>query len=141
MSLMKKIKEIKDKLDLSKRYPNYFNKKIFRIGVAFLFLYIFILLINFGFGASWNYINCDNPSGCINPYIECDNSVWVVDPTCEYYKFNPCKGLNCDTYMIEYGDYIGEKPPFIVKFGDDIIFSIIMLTILFNHINYMRWRK
>lgn len=130
---MNRLKILQDKLDLSKKYPDYINKNVFKIGFSIFILFVGLLIYSFGF-TNFIYIICDSELGCVNPYIKCQDIIF--NPDCDFYKKNPCIGKNCDNYIITYNDYIGQKPPLILKNSYKFALIIFLLTLLFNHIIY-----
>jgi hypothetical protein len=83
--ILKKIKEIENKLDINNKYPNYANKKIFWLGFIILIFFIGFMLYNYGL-EDRIYIECDSKLGCKNPYIYCENYEGMIKPSfCEYY--------------------------------------------------------
>ena len=139
---MSKIRKLLDEVDLSKKYPKYINKNVFRVVFLVILLFTIFSIAKYGLNVSWVYVECNSLSGCENPYISCQEDVWVVNPDCEFYSEHPCKVLNCDKPFLEYGEYIGEKPPFVVKNGSLIIIGVILFGFIINHIIYkLRWEK
>ena len=71
------LKEIEDKLDLKKKFPNYFDKRIYRTLTIILFvLFIFSLYLN-----NWQIINvelkCESEEKCFNPFYPCANPHFI----------------------------------------------------------------
>lgn len=134
MTIKQKIRELEDKLDLSKKYPDYINKIVFRVGFGVFMLFILYPILFYGINKEWVSIDCDSILGCPNPYIECSKDPF--SEYCQYTQGKECKGWNCHKEIIPYNDYIGEKPPGIVKNSDLIIVLTIALIFLINHIVY-----
>ena len=140
MKITKKLNELHDKINLKKKYPNYINRFVFWLGFISIILFICGLVMIYGFNSEWVSLTCESPYGCKNPYIECQNHNFsnpFIDHTeCEYYYNQECIGNNCNTYLISEGDYIGTKPPKIVKDAQWLILLMIAFTFYVNHLVY-----
>ena len=129
-----------DKFDLSKKYPDYFNKVLIRAGFVCMFLLLILFLFIYGFD-NYVYVECNNPAGCQNPYLVCSNIEWIKPLECDFYETNPCKGRNCEIMEIDYKDYVGSKPPQVVESSVFIILFPIFIVFLINHILYLYRRQ
>ena len=144
MKIINKINQMNKGIDLGKKFPNYINKIIFRVGFSVVLILCLYLLLSFGFDRTWVNIKCVDRDNCNNPYVYCSNldltNIYLSYDTkkyCEFYNIDNCKGINCDTSIINKNEYIGEKPPRIVKDSGWFIMFIIALTFYFNHIYYI----
>ena len=138
MKLKDKIQSFKDKMDLSKKYPDYINKKVFWGGFILFMVFVFFAIFTYGFDKQWVSVECDSYLGCKNPYIQCEK-----DKFSEYCIFTnslDCVGNNCDVEQIEEGDYFGEKAPPLIVNKNIIVLSIFIITFLLNHSLY-KFRK
>jgi hypothetical protein len=138
--MKQKLKQINNKLDLNKKYPNYFNKLILRLFFGLGLLFCAVLLLIYGF-TNWTYIEClNNPLGvCKNPFVYCKADSIIKPSECKFYNSVECVGVNCDKEVIKVGEIIGQKPPAIVN--NSILIFILIITFGFgvNHLNYI-WR-
>lgn len=142
MSLKEKIRILKDKIDINRKFPNYATKNIFRVGVGVLFLFVIMVIYIHGFNAQWTNIECDSYLPCPNPFVVCnDPDVFPTPAYCEFYNSIDCNGKGCDLDFIEGGDYIGEKPPKYIEYANLIMILILGITFLINHIVYVRRKK
>lgn len=119
------IKKILDKIDLSKKYPKYFNKWIFRGAfILILILGIFVFITNdFSLNHAWAECPEDAKTRrCTNPYHDlfCDGSEL------------------CMNEFILPGETIGYKPTSSYQGFDDFAIFILIAAGMLNHILY-RW--
>lgn len=135
--MFKKLKEIHNKMDLSKRFPNYINKPIFWGGFIAILLIVGTAIFSYGFDTKFYYIECNNERGCLNPFSSCKTT--FPSPYCIEINKLECEGKNCDTPIIEKGDYIGTKPPYIIENFNFLVLNILIITFGINQIIY--WRK
>lgn len=146
MNTWQKLKEAHKKIDLTKKYPGYFYKPLMWLGMAGIFGFVVLLMVSFGHNTTWVYIECTSPLGCQNPFIECEVTeegfFYIPPPECKFYIENECIGRNCENPTIEYKDYIGEKPPSIVRNGHILIFAWLSLIAVANHTRYelRKWK-
>jgi len=142
-NLKNKLKKLKNDMDLSKKYPKYINKSIFWIGFGLFLVFIVVVLTQVGFG-KYIYLDCKNKDGCLNPYYVCKEKTAFNFNQCSFYWKYPCEGRNCNTYKIDYNDFIGNKPPKIANNIPSFCLLILILTFLSNHIYYVvkyRWKR
>jgi hypothetical protein len=135
--MLKKLKKIHSKIDLSKKYPNYINKPVFWIGFLSILGLVGFAVFLYGFNTKFYNIECNDEKGCLNPFVSCKNSFY--NPYCEFINKLECKGINCDVAQIQKGEYIGTKPPYVVENFNFLVFSILVFTFAINQIIY--WRK
>jgi len=137
MGFKDKIKEIEDKLDLSKKYPNYINRPVFRIGLFVFLIFVFSIILVYGFNTKWVNIVCESSTGyCENPYLECKADKY--SKYCLMTNNLPCIGRNCENERISFNDYIGEKAPPVIENANIIMLFILVSTFLINHLIYIK---
>lgn len=145
MKAYKKLQELHDKINISKRFPNYINRNIFRLGAILIFIFIGMIVYTYGYDTQWVYSTCDDHRGCFNPYMECQDhnftNPFIDHNHCTYILSTECIGKNCDEYYIKQYDYFGTKPPKIVTDSKMIIFIMFLATIYINHLYYMLKKK
>lgn len=124
--MLKKLKEwdkkVSDKLDLNKRFPNYFNKTIFRTVAALTF--VFAISLGFIYGLNPFYYECKDARGCLNPAFGMEG-----EKIAEY--------LPTDVAMFEYGYKVGEKS-ILLQYGDLIMYGLYIIAFGVNHLLYLR---
>jgi hypothetical protein len=140
MKLWNKLKELHNKIDLSKKYPKYINKHIFWVGFIIFIFYVSFVVFFYGFNTTWSYVTCYDVKGCENPYIKCQQESFYTY-YCEFYLNHECKGKNCENQFISYKDYIGTKPPVLVEYFNIFAFMILLNTLGVNHLVYLGGKK
>ena len=118
-------------INLSEKYPNYFNKKILRITLLICLIFVVALLV-INKGDFRNvYVECNNEGGCLNPFYNCNE----FGKMCQ--KSSLCKDNPelCESVNIRYGEIIGNKN-FLMQNNNTICFLIILIGFLINHIYY-----
>jgi len=139
---------IKD-LDLSKRFPNYFTKWIFRGAIIMMIIVFCYILYLEDFNLSKTnhaYIECASSQPCINPFYECkqrenDTSLFIYTDIMNCDQYNSLE-VEKEFYQIQYispGEIIGEKPKY--DFVYYLYGLIIILAFGLNHILYLIRRK
>jgi hypothetical protein len=129
---MKAINDFFEQIDLSKKFPNYFNKKLIKTSMYLCFAIIIIsLIINKG-SFFYFYAECNNDT-CMNPlFVQVDN---------RFEKSNLCykKGFEsfCLDPIMQKGDKIGNYNYF-VQNSNNITLMILIITFIINHILYKR---
>lgn len=130
-------------IDLSKKYPGYFNKGLIRtafLAVALLGLFVFVTN-----GCKLNMVYVECPAevySCNNPYYCSDNTgmvskniqglvyecVEIPEKYCEEYP------KLCSEPRVPGGETYGQKPSFVFKYFNFISFGIIAFAFGLNHI-------
>jgi len=127
--MFNKIKEFFEKIDLSKKYPGYFNKWLIRgaFGVLIV-LYLFLMSQN-NWSTTTAYFICeiDSKVDCKNPFYDINNN----HPNC-------VNGL-CSTEFVSPGRYVGTESSILFENYSGIIFLVLIFTFGINHLLY--WRK
>jgi len=127
--MFNKIKEFFEKIDLSKKYPGYFNKWLIRgaFGVLIV-LYLFLMSQN-NWSTTTAYFICeiDSKVDCKNPFYDINNN----HPNC-------INGL-CTHATVNPGETLGKPPSFLFENFNIISFWILVLIFGINHLLY--WRK
>lgn len=131
------IKELSDSINLSKKYPGYFNKKVFWAVI------IFVALLDV-----WAIYDNDLLSGP-QPYFECpkDSVTYCKNP---FYSGNfrfgseeqICSKIDCTQEYVSPGSSMGKKPSIWYTWRFELTFMIVALGFSLNHYLYRRkWRE
>lgn len=132
------------RLDLSKKFPGYFNKWVLRAGFAVAaVLYIAALWSN-GWTQSVAFAQCpdDAIGACRNPFYECEvGEVYqCVDEVPDHLCIN---GL-CDVKYLQPGQEVGARPGWLMRNAASLGFLAIVMSFALNHVLYARkvgsWR-
>lgn len=144
MTLKEKIKEIEDKLDMKKKFPNYFNKVIFRT-LTIIMLSLFLLSLYLNNGNIINvYAECNQIIPCKNPFYYCTHESDNYNEKCPVNNIQKtliCKQEVCDKEYIQPYENIGTQPHWLYKHFNIIIFTIYLIGFAINHIIYLRKQK
>lgn len=129
------LKRIADKLDMSKRFPGYFDKRIFRIAIGIIFVMHLIALHFNGYNLTAYYFECPDGETCLNPFFECQNgNPWERSQGC--YPDVPddmCEDLRCkDRYVTE----TINPNPFILHVNT-VSFLLFGFAFLVNHLYWV----
>lgn len=118
------LKNIFDKMDLSKKFPGYFNKPLIRFG---MFIYFVLLMFAIWSHGSLNvaYFSCDSesPVPCVNPFYESGAKICTKSNICDYEILQP-------------GETVGMTPSAFVENVNNLGILIIAITFIINHIMY-----
>jgi len=127
-----KITEFFNKIDLGKKYPDYINKRIFRIGFIIVFIIQFIALIQTGFNFSPAWIECTE--------INSEHLFITSEPVCD----NPFYGATgnicsrnpnlCTTPTVKQGEILGTKPNAFVRNANNLSWLALIFAAIINHI-------
>lgn len=137
---MKKIKELNGIFDLSKKYPDYINKKVFRGAFLIIFvLFSFCTILEYRNNPdpfNYFYVSCPiNEPVCVNPFYVCPQTMLFGDDCIS--NINLPKGVcnygYCDKPFLTGGESYGVNPPFWLKHGVSLLFIILGLAFLVNH--------
>lgn len=121
MSWSEWLKEFEESIDLSKRFPGYFNKWVFRGMMLAIVVVIVLAGQSVGWKLSGRYIECRSEMPCFNP---------LYDKNCA-----PTDGV-CSLQTLMPGTLIGDRPTFLVEYADTFVLSIILLAFGVNHLVY-----
>ena len=143
-------------MNLTKKYPGYFNKWIFR-GALFFLVVLFILALksqNYSMEKHL-YIYCpdENIDKCLNPYYVCNQ--YLATDAAGYIQINEaglavfCASVGelpepcpvCEVQYLNPGQSLGDKPPAYVEYFPHYGFLLLALALAFNHLAYMRRQK
>ena len=148
MTIKTKLKEIEDAFDLTKKYPNYFNKKIWRTATIILFVLFTISFITNDYKFNNVYVECKSETPCQNPFYLCSHIditkldffasgkqcmskiTWKTKPLCD-------AGL-CDKEYLQPHETIGNPPNFFNQYFTLWIALLYLTTIGINHYLYKR---
>lgn len=121
-----------EKIDLGKRFPDYFHKWIFRFVIGIIFILLGFATIWFmSNGLSFVNISCpaDSISPCKNVLYDCKS-----EGTCNNFdEAKHCiKGL-CDTEYLAPGQSLGILPPPYIQHFKLIVFLLVLGGFFLNH--------
>jgi hypothetical protein len=129
--ILKDLELFSHKINLSKRFPFYINKAIFRVFfLSILFVGVADFTMNYQQSDTWYSYKIECPIGssfCPNPFYN------ATLPT------KLCKELLCDTELLYPGFSYG-RDDILARHGHTLIFILFLGAFALNHINYM-WRK
>jgi len=138
--IKEKINKFEDYLNISKRYPLYFNKVVFRWCWFIIFVVMFSILATNQYKFKMMWIENPLNTTLLNQLRTCDNEVvlgivpqefnCVENPTKEL--INLCGG-DCPTYLQPY-QVIGDKPTIQYRYSQLILFILILVMFLINHL-------
>ena len=150
----KGFKEIESGLDLSKRFPDYFNKWVFRVMllvVASLFLLTFQSEGNMLFNV-WAVCPNTSETPCENPFYLCSNidfskvSIFdevncFPDDALDWKVEQICENDNCNKRYLQPGEVIGNPPnknssSFFIR-----VICIIEIAFAINHMVFLFRRE
>lgn len=121
------IAEFFDEIDLSKKFPKYVNKKIFRTGFLFVAIIQLIALTMTGFNFNPAWAEC-NKDLCKNPFYMATGEV------CE--QNVPL----CSQATLTKGEVLGTKPPKFALMANDLSFACLIIAGFVNHYLYKKRR-
>jgi len=132
MRFKDKVKQINEKMDVSKKLPKgYLNLNLIRIGWVLILVLWFIALASNNFSLSAYYAECPEAYiSCANPFIQ----------NLDYYQLNEfCESQPelCEP-SIQGGQSIGHKANFLYINFNEIAFFLIILIYGLNH---LLWRR
>jgi hypothetical protein len=130
--IKQKINDFEDSINLTKKYPKYFNKIIIRTTFAFVFIFLFMLIVTSGIKTV--DVSCNDPRGCANPFYVCSSTRLEIDCQTNVPEWI-CEKTTCTDKMLPYGYNVGNNS-FIYNYKYLITFSILILGFLVNHISY-----
>jgi hypothetical protein len=117
-----------EKIDLSKRFPGYFNKKL--LNFAFIIVAIVqmtaLSMTGFNFYPAW--FECQRGT-CENPFYQAPEN------------FCAKNGNLCDSEIISAGEIVGEKPNAFVINANLISWIILFIAFGLNHWRYVYGKK
>lgn len=146
-----KLDELDDKINLSKLYPNYFNKGIIRATWVLIFIVMFSIFASEGFIFHHYWIENPNNFTIENPYRTCGKAPGLV----AHYSFDlnapscfvepPPKlvevcGGDCPD-KLEPNQIIGHKPNIFYRYSTLIFFLILAWGFLINHVRYLELER
>jgi len=144
MNFINKIKQLQNKMDLSKKYNYKFNKIIFNSGILLMIVLFIIIWGQTGFqniNKPLLYLTCNSSQNiCENKFYQ------VCNPNSLNYRgdYDICSKIDKKFYSKEYledGETIGEKPSILLQNAGLIYILIILTCFLFNHVLYNKERK
>lgn len=137
------LKDIQEKLDLNNKYPGYFTKIIFRVGLLLMVLVFVITFVTNDFTFKSFYVECpkDSPRPCVNPFYFCNADTVITDEPCPVKNpLEVCAKGYCRDQLLFPGNYIGEKPNLMYRLSYSLLMAILAVTFVVNHLWYV-WRQ
>lgn len=136
---MKKLTEISNALDLTKKYPGYFHKRIFRMGIFSCVILLGLVAYTNNFTINFIYAECKETQPCSNPFYACTLDDMMQGKTCMNEENIPAvmKQYSSIEYL-QPGEVIGTKPNFLANYFS--FFCILIMASCFgvNHIIFRR---
>ena len=135
--LKQKIDEVSDKFNLTKKYPGYFNKNIFRACLLICATLFIITLLQNNLSNFYAYAECKSQEPCKNPYYVCQPG----DTDCVIKEFVPDKLKPIveqygELKQLQPGQIIGNKPNFLAYHFNSICVLIVIISFSINHLLY-----
>jgi hypothetical protein len=142
-NIKKKFEELGKEFNLSKQYPKYFNKLVFRSGVILCLFLLFFIFVNNNFSLNYVYAECYEDI-CQNPFYKCpqdSNSIYGPQFQCieevPHLLSDICSSGVCERKYLYKGEVLGEKPPFYAQYFNLICIIIMLSSIAVNHLIYV----
>jgi len=134
-----------NKLDLSKKYPDYFKKWVFRTAfIIILLLCVKVTVFEFNNNPhpfNYYYVICgEEEAFCVNPLYACK---YPTQKDCLIINDLPqgvCEFGYCEKKYLAGGESYGVKPPFLLRYALDIVALILISSFIINHIIW-RFKK
>lgn len=134
------LKKYNDALDLKKKFPGYFDVRVFRLAiVAILLLHAVAFVLNdLQLNALENYCPDDSPHPCRNLWFNCtrDYMPWEEKSCVDWLDEQQCERLSCHQQTLQPGE--GHRLHPLVRWVNWISFTLFALAFLVNHV---RWKK
>jgi len=128
-----KLNSLGDKINLKKRFPDYFQVGLFRAYYVFLVLVLIGAFVLLRGNLSGYYLHCPEDQGiCVNPLYVCSEvgDVFCIDECPSYVEYEVC----AKQYLAP-GETYGEKNV-VLPIAYALIFAGLLVTILLNHLIY-----
>jgi hypothetical protein len=141
MGLMKKIKELEDKVNIGKLSGYKFNKWVFNIMIILMVFLVFLVWAEYDYQSIRQhhiYLECESPNAiCENNFYNLCNNNSIM------YRghFDICDNLNSSYYQNEFlyeGESIGHKPSFLASNISDLFLILVIGAFFLNHGLYNR---
>jgi len=127
---MKAVKEFFEKLDLTKKHPDYFRRGIFRVAIYFyLFITILVLTQN-GFDLNKIVVSCP-----INSYTDCENPLYTIYRYDDFCMENP---IMCEEQYLRPGEVIEMQKEGIYDYYSFFAVGSLVGAFGLNHLLYLR---
>lgn len=133
---MKTLKEFQQSIDLNNKFPNYFNKWIFRTSIFIMILFTIFIYASEG-TLSFKYAECDKDTPCVNPFYVCQQQDFencLIETPKEIKSI--CDAGSCENKFLQPHEVIGYKPAWYILNYNFIIILIGLSAFLFNHLYY-----
>jgi len=145
--MITKLNEVFNKIDLKKKYPGYFDLRIFRlVFLAILLIIAYDFYLNdFSFNSFKLECNTFDGKECLNPLYDCANLPFYdllnKENSCSvYYNIQEEKKLCykydlCDKQFLPNGFKVGRDDD-LSKYGTQIILFMFLMAFVLNHLKY-----
>ena len=118
--MIKKITKFFDEIDLGKKFPEYIDKRIIRVGFVFVLIIQMIALTMTGFNFNPAWAECNNDI-CENPFYTATGKVCDQNPNL------------CTQETLTKGEILGTKPPAFALYANSISWTILFIAGLINY--------
>jgi len=144
MGLMKKIKELEDKVNIGKLSGYKFNKWVFNLMVILMVFLVFLVWAEYDYDSIRQphiYLSCESPNAvCNNEFYDLCNENSIM------YRghFDICDKLNSSYYenkLLKTGESIGHKPSLLAKNLSQIFMFLIIFAFIINHFVFNKGKK
>lgn len=143
MSIKEAFKNLENDMNLTKKYPGYFKKNIFRSVVYIIIMLLLIILFTNNMSLKYTWIECDKEI-CVNPFRTCEapneNTMAILSDCIEEpvpQRIIDLCGGPCPETLIN-GQTIGEKAPFIARNYNKIVVVIVGFAFWINHLLWIK---
>lgn len=147
MSIAEELRKLQEKADLTRRFPGYFRKYLFRAAFFFSFFYFCAAAVVAGPHVLTGYISASCPDDaltgkCFNPYYYCaygtlDERRGIVCPDNERLLSLCNKTDLCQKKYLSPGETVGEVPPAIVSLAGAALLISLLFAFALNHLLYL----
>lgn len=144
--MIEKLQAFFDSINMSKKFPGYFNKRIFQVMFILMFSLVGVdFYLNGMSFYSFGY-ECQGEVGkyCVNEFYDCANwpvdKMWQPDKVCRYYTDSEkdlyCVDGLCDKQFIPTGFKVG-RTDILAKQGALFILYLVVGAFVLNHLVFM----
>jgi hypothetical protein len=143
--IKQKLDEFQEAMNLKKKFPNYFNKWIFRGVIVAMIIFTILVFASEG-TLKFTYAECNKDTPCNNPFYICPEEMDLTNPMlqedCMPIESVPkelkplCDTGVCFNKTLEPHQVIGHKPNAFGLWYNQICLLFVALGFLLNHIKY-----
>lgn len=129
--MLKKLKEFNKAFDIRNKTDYTFKKWIFLTALIISLLFVSLIFLQSKTLKYQYYTKC--------PDLDPDN--YMYGKPCKNSLYMACSEDICNKEFLEYGKEYGNKPPFLMKYGNYTIVTLLVLAFVFNHLIYNKGKK